>query len=226
MQKTWWVVNGERCDVASSYSGARHSWPANCTAVCCITALHCCCTMDQQCSVIQMLNGLVCATIEHRVFTCMIVEHLSLSIKSCVGQCRVDCKALVGCTTGVAGWVEGRAGPLLLWAVTCFDLNSHHQTFSQVITTSCTDPPPVGTQELVRAGRRGLPSIFQLRLPASPPPGCHTKKDQAFYVKRQKSLSFEIFGFRPLCQWFLLRILVQHKNGDGSAGKQTQVSLT
>ena len=41
MQKTWWVVNGERSDVASSYSGARHSWPANCTAVCCITALHC-----------------------------------------------------------------------------------------------------------------------------------------------------------------------------------------
>ena len=121
MQKRWWVVNGERSDVASSYSGARHSWPANCTAECCITALHCCCTMDQQCSVIQMLNGLVCATIEHRVITCMIVEHLSLSIKSCVGQCWVDCKALVGCTR-VAGWVEGRAGsellPALTWTVT------------------------------------------------------------------------------------------------------------
>ena len=122
MQKRWWAVNGERSDVASSYSGARHSWPANCTAVCCITALHTCCTMDQQCSVIQMLNGLVCATIEHRVITCMIVEHLSsLSIKSCVGQCWVDCKALVGCTR-VAGWVEGRAGsellPALTWTVT------------------------------------------------------------------------------------------------------------
>ena len=46
-----------------------------------------------------------------------IIEYQEL----CVGQCWVDCKALVGCTR-VAGWVEGRAGsellPALTWTVT------------------------------------------------------------------------------------------------------------
>ena len=61
--------------------------PGRQIALRCVASQHCTVTtvtIDQQCSVIQMLNGLVCATIEHRVITCMIVEHLSLSIKSCV----------------------------------------------------------------------------------------------------------------------------------------------
>ena len=171
MQKTWWVVNGERSDVASSYSGARHSWPANCTAVCCITALHCYHCHHRsavQCDSNVKWSGMCYnwASCDH-MYDCraFIIEYQEL----CVGQCWVDCKALVGCTR-VAGWVEGRAGPLL-WAVTCFDLNSHHQTFSQVITTSCTDPPPVGTQELVRGWAPGTAEHFSVTVTCFTPTG-------------------------------------------------------
>ena len=168
MQKTWWVVNGERSDVASSYSGARHSWPANCTAVCCITALHCYHCHHRsavQCDSNVKWSGLCYnwASCVH-MYDCraFIIEYQEL------------CRAVLSWLQGIS-WVHqgGRLswGAGGIWAVTCFDLNSHHQTFSQVITTSCTDPPPVGTQELVRGWAPGTAEHFSVTVTCFTPTG-------------------------------------------------------
>ena len=84
------------------------------------------------------------------------------------------CRAVLSWLQGIS-WVHwgGRLswGAGGIWAVTCFDLNSHHQTFSQVITTSCTDPPPVGTQELVRGWAPGTAEHFSVTVTCFTPTG-------------------------------------------------------